>query len=178
MIVNLFSPDDSRDNLYLSNYATIQLTRRAVAAAGRRRHHLPRPARLQHAALARSGEDGVAQPDAPATWSTPSSSRTCRSRPGRSASRRSPTGQVFQYTMTTLGRLTDAEQFDDMILKTDADGRLVRLRDVANIELGAQATTRPARSTASRRWRCRSTSCPARTRSRRRQARREPRWRS
>ena len=29
MIVNLFSPDDSRDNLYLSNYATIQLTRRA-----------------------------------------------------------------------------------------------------------------------------------------------------
>ena len=30
MIVNLFSPDDSRDNLYLSNYATIQLTRRAA----------------------------------------------------------------------------------------------------------------------------------------------------
>ena len=36
---------------------------RAVAAAGRRRHHLSRPARLQHAALARPGEDGVAQPD-------------------------------------------------------------------------------------------------------------------
>ena len=49
-----------------------------------------------------------------------------------------PTGQVFQYTMSTLGRLTDAEQFGDMILKTDADGRLVRLRDVARIELGAQ----------------------------------------
>ena len=40
--------------------------------------------------------------------------------------------------MTTLGRLTDPEQFDDIILKTDADGRLVRLRDVARIELGAQ----------------------------------------
>ena len=40
--------------------------------------------------------------------------------------------------MTTLGRLADAEQFADIILKTDADGRLVRLRDVAQIELGAQ----------------------------------------
>ncbi len=40
--------------------------------------------------------------------------------------------------MSTLGRLADAEQFADMILKTDADGRIVRLRDVARIELGAQ----------------------------------------
>src|SRR5947209_8799211 len=50
-----------------------------------------------------------------------------------------PNGQVFQYTMTTLGRLIEAEQFEDMILKTDSDGRIVRLRDVARIELGAQA---------------------------------------
>ncbi len=48
------------------------------------------------------------------------------------------TGQVFQYTMSTLGRLTDADQFADMILKTDAEGRIVRLKDVARIELGAQ----------------------------------------
>src|SRR5262249_4387549 len=50
-----------------------------------------------------------------------------------------PNGQVFQVTMSTMGRLTDVEQFADMILKTDARGRLVRLADVANIELGAQA---------------------------------------
>src|SRR5207302_8659607 len=48
-------------------------------------------------------------------------------------------GQVFQLTMSTMGRLTDIDQFGDMILKTDAYGRLVRLSDVANIELGAQA---------------------------------------
>ncbi len=48
-------------------------------------------------------------------------------------------GQVFQLTMSTMGRLTDIEQFGDMILKTDASGRIVRLADVANIELGAQA---------------------------------------
>ncbi len=46
MIVNLFSPDNSRDNLYLSNYATIQLRDELAPADGRRRHHLPRPARI------------------------------------------------------------------------------------------------------------------------------------
>ena len=46
-------------------------------------------------------------------------------------------GQVFQFTMSTMGRLVDVDQFADMILKTDADGRIVRLRDVARIELGA-----------------------------------------
>ena len=40
--------------------------------------------------------------------------------------------------MSTLGRLADPEQFKDIILKTDAEGRLVRLKDVARIELGAQ----------------------------------------
>ena len=41
--------------------------------------------------------------------------------------------------MTTLGRLTDEEQFGDMILKSDDQGRIVRLRDVARTELGALA---------------------------------------
>src|SRR5208283_2682085 len=50
-----------------------------------------------------------------------------------------PKGQEFQYTMTTLGRLADADQFKDMIIKYDNQGRLVRMRDVAKIELGAQA---------------------------------------
>jgi multidrug efflux pump len=48
-------------------------------------------------------------------------------------------GQVFQYTMNTLGRLSDQEQFGDMIVRSDGEGRLVRLRDVARIELGALA---------------------------------------
>src|SRR5262249_30024149 len=47
-------------------------------------------------------------------------------------------GLSFQYTITTMGRLADPDQFADMILKADADGRLVRVRDVAHIELGAQ----------------------------------------
>ena len=41
--------------------------------------------------------------------------------------------------MTTLGRLADAEQFGDIVLKTDATAPLVYLQDVARIELGAQS---------------------------------------
>jgi HAE1 family hydrophobic/amphiphilic exporter-1 len=47
-------------------------------------------------------------------------------------------GQQFQYTVTTLGRLSDPEQFEGIILKTGADGRLTYLRDVGRVELGAQ----------------------------------------
>ena len=50
-----------------------------------------------------------------------------------------PEGQSFQYTINTLGRLADVAQFEDIILKTTADGRITRVRDVARIELGSQA---------------------------------------
>ena len=48
------------------------------------------------------------------------------------------TGQQFQYNINTLGRLTDPAQFENIIVKTGAEGELVRLRDVARIELGSQ----------------------------------------
>jgi multidrug efflux pump subunit AcrB len=44
----------------------------------------------------------------------------------------------FQYTMTTLGRLTEPEQFGDIVVKTGAKGETTRLKDVARIELGAK----------------------------------------
>jgi HAE1 family hydrophobic/amphiphilic exporter-1 len=50
----------------------------------------------------------------------------------------SPDGQEFQYTIKTLGRLSSVDQFGDIILKTRADGRILRLKDVARIELGSE----------------------------------------
>ncbi|HRU07662.1 MAG TPA: efflux RND transporter permease subunit, partial [Candidatus Brocadiia bacterium] len=47
-------------------------------------------------------------------------------------------GQTFQYTVTALGRLRDVDQFNDIILKTSQDGRIVHLRDVARVEIGSQ----------------------------------------
>src|SRR5207245_5859722 len=50
-----------------------------------------------------------------------------------------PRGQDFQYTMSTLGRLVEADQFADIVLKTGADGEVAYLKDVARIELGARS---------------------------------------
>ena len=47
-------------------------------------------------------------------------------------------GQEFQFTINTLGRLADENQFADIIVKTGADGQITRLKDVARIELGAK----------------------------------------
>ncbi len=50
-----------------------------------------------------------------------------------------PSGQRFQYTITTLGRLSDPEQFKSIIVKSGAAGQTVYLRDVADVELGGQS---------------------------------------
>src|SRR5262249_10855646 len=50
-----------------------------------------------------------------------------------------PPGQPVQLTVTTLGRLSDARQFEEVILKSGSGGQPVYLRDVARVELGAQA---------------------------------------
>ena len=49
-----------------------------------------------------------------------------------------PAGQQFTYTVRTQGRLVTAQQFGDIILRANADGSILHLRDVARIELGAQ----------------------------------------
>ncbi len=90
MIVNLFSPDDSARQPLPEQLRDDPAPRRAGPPAGRRRHHLPGPARLQHAGLARPREDVVPQPDGHRRRRRRSSSRTSRSPPARSASRRSP----------------------------------------------------------------------------------------
>ncbi|MCA1685194.1 MAG: efflux RND transporter permease subunit, partial [Planctomycetia bacterium] len=138
MIVNLFSPDKSRDNLYLSNYATIQLRDELARLPGvgditymGQRDYSMRvwldPEKMSFRNLtAGDVTNAIAQQNAQVAA-------------GQIGQPPVPNGQVFQYTMSTLGRLADADQFADMILKTDTSGRVVRLRDVARIELGAQA---------------------------------------
>jgi hydrophobic/amphiphilic exporter-1 (mainly G- bacteria), HAE1 family len=46
--------------------------------------------------------------------------------------------QDFQYTLNVAGRLTDAAQFENIIVKTGADGAITRIRDIGRVELGAQ----------------------------------------
>ena len=46
--------------------------------------------------------------------------------------------QQFQISVRAIGRLSEASQFEDIILKSNSDGTLVRLRDVGHAELGAE----------------------------------------
>ena len=138
MIVNLFSPDNSRDNLYLSNYATIQLKDELarlngvgdITYLGQRDYSMRLwldPEKMTSRSLTASDVITAIQ------------QQNTQVAAGQLGQPPIAAGQAFQITMSALGRLTDAEQFGDMILKTDAQGRLVRLSDVAEIELGAQA---------------------------------------
>jgi multidrug efflux pump len=137
MIINLFSPDGSRDSLYLSNYATIQLRDELARLPGvgditylGQRDYSMRiwldPDKLMSKRL--SSDDVVQEIQ----------KQNAQVAAGQIGQPPVPRGQVFQYTMTTLGRLKDAEQFASIILKSDEQGRPVYLRDVAHIELGAQ----------------------------------------
>jgi multidrug efflux pump len=49
-----------------------------------------------------------------------------------------PRGQAIQVPLSTLGRLATVEQFQNIIVKATTDGRLTRLKDVARVELGAK----------------------------------------
>jgi multidrug efflux pump subunit AcrB len=137
MIVNLFSPNGSRDNLYLSNYATIQLSDELarlpgvgdITYLGQRNYSMRLwldPEKMASRNLTSSDVVGAIQ------------QQNIQVAAGQIGQPPVPRGQVFQYTMTTLGRLAGVDQFSDMTLKTDTDGRIVRMRDVARIELGAQ----------------------------------------
>jgi HAE1 family hydrophobic/amphiphilic exporter-1 len=49
-----------------------------------------------------------------------------------------PRGQQFTYTVLAQGRLADEKQFGDVVVRANPDGSIVRMRDVARIEMGAQ----------------------------------------
>jgi multidrug efflux pump len=137
MIVNLYSPNGEYDNLYLSNYATIQLRDELarlpgvgdITYLGQRDYSMRLwldPEKLSSRNLTASDVVAAIQ------------QQNAQVAAGQIGQPPVPKGQVFQYTMTTLGRLADPDQFAQMILKTDANGRITRMEDVANIELGAQ----------------------------------------
>lgn len=138
MIVNLFSPDGSRDNLYLSNYATIYLRDELarlqgvgdITFLGQRDYSMRLwldPEKLASRGL--TGSDVVSAIE----------QQNAQVPAGQVGQPPAPAGQAFQYTINTLGRLAIPEQFADVILKTDDKGALVRVKDISRAELGALA---------------------------------------
>src|SRR4051812_18918104 len=119
MIVNLYSPDRSRDNLYLSNYATIQLKDELARLPGvgditylGQRDYSMRvwldPEKMSFLNLTAGDVTRAIE------------QQNVQVAAGQLGQPPVPSGQVFQYTMTTKGRLAESEEFENMILKTDS----------------------------------------------------------
>jgi multidrug efflux pump len=143
LIVNLYSdvnPETGRpykDQLYLSNYATIHLLDALaridgvgdVFAFGGQDYSMRvwlDPDKLQSRNLTAGDVIRVLR------------EQNVQVAAGQIGQPPVPQGQDFQYTMNTLGRLVEAEQFADIVLRTGADGEVVYLKDVARTELGAR----------------------------------------
>ena len=140
--IALTSPDKSRDSLFLSNYATISLVDSLARIPG----------------VGNVSIFGASQ-YAMRIWFDPNllQARGLTAADVLQAiqqqSRDVPTGQLgappakqeqpFQYTLNVAGRFDDPEQFANIIVKTGnaVGGQIVRLRDVARVELGAKDYT-------------------------------------
>jgi len=137
MFMTLTSPDGRYDSLYLANYANLRLRDELArvegvgdvtvfgASAYSMRVWLD-PRRLE--ALDLTTQDVVAAIQE-------QNVQVAAGQVGQPPAAQS--AQQFQYTVTTLGRLTDAEQFEEIVVKSSG-GRITRLRDVARVELGSQ----------------------------------------
>ncbi len=136
LVVNLVSPDKSLDRGYISNYALTQVRDRLARIDGvgqvqmfGSRDYAMRvwidPGRA--AALGLTAGDIVS---ALRAQNVQVAAGTLGQPPYAS-------GNAFQLNVETQGRLTDPAQFSSVVIRTDADGRQVRVSDVARVELGS-----------------------------------------
>ncbi|MEL6759523.1 MAG: multidrug efflux RND transporter permease subunit [Myxococcota bacterium] len=144
LVVHLYSPDQSRDQLYISNYARLQLRDRLqriegvgqIQSFGFREYAMRvwiDPERA--ASFGLSGSDIV---DALREQNVQIAGGALNAPPTAADS-------AFEISVQAQGRFTTAEQFENIIVKTATDGRQVRVKDLARVELGARDYTTAAK---------------------------------
>ncbi len=136
MVLSVFSPDNTYDDVFLSNYASINVSDNlarvpgvaSVSILGARDYGMRiwlEPDRLTSLGLTASDVIQAIQ------------DQNIQVSPGAIGAEPSPTGQQFQYPLQAKGRLTDAAEFENIIIRASQDGTIIRLSDVARVELGA-----------------------------------------
>ncbi len=137
LFISLISPDNTFDELYLSNYATLNI-------------------RDQLSRIKGVGDVTIFPPSdySMRIWLNPEQMKSrgittqdilnemreqnVQVAAGQIGQPPVPKGINFQYSINVLGRLTEIEQFEDMIIKTGEYGNLTRLKDVARVDLGGK----------------------------------------
>ena len=139
MVVHLYSPDKSRDSLFISNYATLSITDTltridgvgSITVFGSRDYSMriwADPDRLQTVGLTASDVVAALQ------------SQNVQVAGGVLDQPPTPKQGAFQFAVQTLGRLANPEEFANIVVK-QTPLAVVRLKDVARIELAAQDYT-------------------------------------
>src|SRR5438270_1146867 len=137
MLVNLYSPKGTYDNIFLANYAYInlndQLTRvpgiASVTIFGAGQYAMRcwvKPDQL--------AKLGVTVPEIVKAIQTQNTVNPA----GQIGGEPVPKGQDFTYAVLAQGRLPSAEEFGQIVVRANPDGSILRLKDVARMELGAQ----------------------------------------
>ncbi len=140
MVVHMISPDGSRDQQYISNYATLYVKDvlgridgiGAVNVFGARDYSMRvwlDPAKVAARNLT-AGEVVAALRAANLQVAAGAINQPPANAPG-----------AFQLAVQTQGRLTDPEQFNNIVVRADPDGSYIRVRDIARVELGSQDYT-------------------------------------
>jgi hydrophobe/amphiphile efflux-1 (HAE1) family protein len=137
LVVNLISPDKRYDSVYLSNYALLQIkdTLARLPGVG---EILVFGARDYSMRLWLNPEQVAARNLTASDVVNAIREQNIQVAAGVVGQQPSKENTDFQYTVSTLGRLMEAEQFADIVIKQGADGQVTRLKDVARIELGAK----------------------------------------
>src|SRR5262249_34209695 len=136
LAVHLYSPDGSRDNLYLSNYATLHV-KDALA-------RLPGVGDVQLFGARDYAMRIWLDPDKVAANNLSAGevlaalrAQNIQVSAGILNQPPVPSREAYQINVQTLGRLSTPQQFADIVLKSDPEGRVTRLRDVGRVEIGA-----------------------------------------
>ncbi|UWR24543.1 efflux RND transporter permease subunit [Sulfitobacter sp. S190] len=138
MVVHMLSPDDTFDQLYVSNYAQARVRDRLVRLDGvgnliifGEREFSARiwldPDKLASLGLAASDVVGALR------------EQNVQVSGGSLGAPPNASNSAFQVTVTTQGRLETTNEFGRVIVKSTDDGRVVRVRDVARVEIGARS---------------------------------------
>ncbi len=136
MLVALTSPKGTRDEEFLANYAYINLSDALSRVPGISQVQIFGAGQYAMRIWVKPDQLAKLNITVPEIISAVSSQNTVNPA-GKLAGRPTPPGQEFTYTMRAQGRLTTEAEFGDIVLRATPGGSMVRVKDVARVELGA-----------------------------------------
>jgi multidrug efflux pump len=143
-IVTIYSPKNTHDALFLNNYATINIVDSLSRIRGVGQATLFGP--LDYSLRLWLDPDRLTAFNlTPADVVAAVQSQNVQAALGRIGAAPSPQSQQIQMTITTEGRLTRTDEFNNIIVRANPDGSVVRVKDVARADLGAKTQERHSR---------------------------------